>query len=251
MTDIHLSTAATDAATNARRANLIHGVPALVSAILLAAVVWWLVPWFIAVLAAVGTGVFVAWWSSRSAVPIALRSVAAERSEPSDNPRYHNLVDGLCVAAGVRVPTLHVIDDPAANALATGSRSDRASLAVTSGLLERLNPVELEGVLAHCLARIATNEIAPATALLPILARLGPLGAKTRSAVIDEHHLWRSDVAAVATTQYPPGLIGALDHMRTATEPHRAGPALDHLWIIPAGAEPRDLDVRIAALREL
>ena len=64
-------------------------------------------------------------------------------------PRYHNLVEGLCIASGLPKPRLYIVDDPAPNAFATGRNPKHAAIAVTTGLLEKMNRVELEGVLAH------------------------------------------------------------------------------------------------------
>ena len=79
-------------------------------------------------------------------------ALAASRAKPADGPeyqRYHNLVEGLCIAAGLPKPRLYVVDDPAPNAFATGRNPKHAALAVTTGLLEMMNRVELEGVIAH------------------------------------------------------------------------------------------------------
>lgn len=94
---------------------------------------------------------------------IALR---VTRARPADGPeyrRYHNLVEGLCIAAGLPKPRLYVIDDPAPNAFATGRNPEHAAIAVTTGLLETMNRVELEGVLAHELSHIKNSDILIAT----------------------------------------------------------------------------------------
>ena len=84
-------------------------------------------------------------------------AIAASRAKPADETeyrRYHNLVEGLCIAAGLPKPRLYVVDDPAPNAFATGRNPKHAALAVTTGLLEVMNRVELEGVhRARALAR--------------------------------------------------------------------------------------------------
>src|SRR5262249_58959233 len=77
--------------------------------------------------------------------------------------RYHNLVEGLCVAAGLPKPRLYVIDDPGLNAFATGRNPAHSAIAVTSGLLGAMNRVELEGVLAHELAPIKNDDILAST----------------------------------------------------------------------------------------
>jgi heat shock protein HtpX len=89
-------------------------------------------------------------------------AIAASRATPADETeyrRYHNLVEGLCIAAGLPKPKLYVVDDPAPNAFATGRNPKHAALAVTTGLLDVMNRVELEGVIAHELSHVKNYDI--------------------------------------------------------------------------------------------
>jgi heat shock protein HtpX len=89
-------------------------------------------------------------------------AIAASRAKPADEAeyrRYHNLVEGLCIAAGLPKPKLYVVNDPAPNAFATGRNPKHSAVAVTTGLLEVMNRVELEGVLAHELSHIKNYDI--------------------------------------------------------------------------------------------
>jgi heat shock protein HtpX len=100
-----------------------------------------------------------AWGSYYNSDKIA---IAASRAKPADETeyrRYHNLVEGLCIAAGLPKPKLFVVDDPAPNAFATGRNPKHSSVAVTTGLLDVMNRVELEGVLAHELSHIKNYDI--------------------------------------------------------------------------------------------
>jgi heat shock protein HtpX len=93
-------------------------------------------------------------------------ALAASRAKPADGPeyrRYHNLVEGLIIAAGLPKPRLYVVDDPAPNAFATGRNPKHAALAVTTGLLEKMNRVELEGVIAHELSHVKNYDILVST----------------------------------------------------------------------------------------
>jgi heat shock protein HtpX len=93
-------------------------------------------------------------------------ALAASRAKPADETeyrRYHNLVEGLCIAAGLPKPKLYIVDDPAPNAFATGRNPKHASLAVTTGLLEMMNRVELEGVIAHELSHVKNYDILAGT----------------------------------------------------------------------------------------
>ena len=108
---------------------------------------------------AIVIAIAMAWTSYFASDRIAL---AASRAKPADGPeyaRYHNLVEGLCIAAGLPKPRLYVVDDPAPNAFATGRNPKHAAVAVTTGLLEKMNRVELEGVLAHELSHVRNYDI--------------------------------------------------------------------------------------------
>ena len=112
---------------------------------------------------AIVIAIAMAWTSYFASDKIAL---AASRAKPADGPeyaRYHNLVEGLCIAAGLPKPRLYVVEDPAPNAFATGRNPQHAALAVTTGLLEIMNRVELEGVIAHELSHVRNYDILVST----------------------------------------------------------------------------------------
>ena len=85
--------------------------------------------------------------------------------------RLHNLVEGLCIAGGLPKPRLYIVDDPSPNAFATGRDPKHAAVAVTTGLLEKLNRVELEGVLAHELSHIKNYDILVSTLAVTMVGR--------------------------------------------------------------------------------
>ncbi len=113
----------------------------------------------IAVIFAAGMA-FMGYWKSDS---VALAMSRAKPADPHEYARYHNLIDGLCIAAGLPKPRLYVIQDHAPNAFATGRNPQHAAIAVTTGLLEKMNRVELEGVLAHELSHIKNYDILVST----------------------------------------------------------------------------------------
>ena len=92
--------------------------------------------------------------SYASSDKIALSATHAHEADPNQFPQLHNLVEQMALAAGIPKPKVYVVHDPAPNAFATGRNPDSASVAVTTGLLEKMNRDELEGVLAHELAHI-------------------------------------------------------------------------------------------------
>ena len=216
---------------------------------------------------------------------LALRRLGARPSDPALQPRYHNLVEGLCESAGLPMPRLWLVDSDAANALALGRGPAESAVVVTRGLIEQLNRVELEGVLAVELSHIRglsarLGSSAVVLGGLPGLllearrrggnALLGALGTVLlvlfplrRLAVPPRRHL-QADESAAYLTRYPPGLIAAL--RKLAADEHGAEVAnlgLNHLWVVapnPATSASRldrmfdshpSLDERIERLREL
>lgn len=105
----------------------------------------------------------IAFGSYWKADAIALRVSRAQPADPQQYQRLHNLVEGLCIAAGLPKPGVYIVDDPAPNAFATGRNPDHAAIAVTTGLLDMLNRVELEGVVAHELSHIRNYDILVST----------------------------------------------------------------------------------------
>lgn len=118
-------------------------------------------PYFgiVALLIAGGSAAF-AYWKSDS---IALRVSRAQPASLEEYGRLHNIVEGLCIAGGLPKPRIYVVEDPSPNAFATGRDPKHAAIAVTTGLLEKLNRVELEGVLAHELSHIKNYDILVST----------------------------------------------------------------------------------------
>jgi heat shock protein HtpX len=118
-------------------------------------------PVFIAVAAVIaGASAAFSYWKSDA---IALRVSRARPASVEEYGRLHNIVEGLCIAAGLPKPRLYIVDDPSPNAFATGRDPKHAAIAVTTGLLEKLNRVELEGVLAHELSHIKNYDILVST----------------------------------------------------------------------------------------
>jgi heat shock protein HtpX len=76
-----------------------------------------------------------------------------------EQPRLHNIVEGLSIAAGIPKPRVYVVPEQAPNAFATGRDPEHASIAVTEGLLATMNRVELEGVIGHELAHVLDRDI--------------------------------------------------------------------------------------------
>lgn len=103
---------------------------------------------------------------------IALAVSRAVPADPVEYRRLHNLVEGLCIASGLPKPRVYVVNDPAPNAFATGRNPKHAALAVTTGLLERMNRVELEGVIAHELSHIRNYDILVSTLAVTLVGAI-------------------------------------------------------------------------------
>jgi len=112
---------------------------------------------------------FTSYWKSDS---IALAVSRAVPADPTTYQRLHNLVEGLCIAGGLPKPKVYVINDPAPNAFATGRNPQHAAIAITTGLLEKMNRVELEGVVAHELSHIRNYDILVSTIAVTLVGSI-------------------------------------------------------------------------------
>ncbi len=124
--------------------------------------------WWGAVFAFVISGIlaFGSYWKSDA---VALAVSRAEPADPNTYKRLYNLVEGLCIASGLPMPRIYIVHDPAPNAFATGRNPQHAAIAVTTGLLEKLNRVELEGVLAHELSHVKNYDILISTVAVTLV----------------------------------------------------------------------------------
>ncbi|HVD69573.1 MAG TPA: M48 family metalloprotease, partial [Actinomycetota bacterium] len=98
-------------------------------------------------------------WSYFSGDKVVLASTRAKLVTPDEQPRLHNIVEGLAIAAGVPKPKVYVVPEQAPNAYATGRDPEHSSIAVTEGLLAMMNRVELEGVIGHEMSHVVDRDI--------------------------------------------------------------------------------------------
>jgi heat shock protein HtpX len=117
----------------------------------------------------------IAFGSYWKADAIALTVSRARPADPEEYRRLYNLVEGLTIAGGLPMPRIYIIDDPAPNAFATGRNPQHAAVAVTTGLLEMMNRVELEGVLAHELSHIRNYDILVSTLAVTLVGAIALL----------------------------------------------------------------------------
>jgi heat shock protein HtpX len=90
---------------------------------------------------------------------LVLASTRAREVTAQEQPRLHNIVEGLSIAAGIPKPKVYLVPELAPNAFATGRDPEHSSVAVTQGLLETMNRVELEGVIGHELSHVVDRDV--------------------------------------------------------------------------------------------
>ena len=120
-----------------------------------------------------GASAFAGYYASDK---IALAISHARPVTKEEFPYLYNVVEGLTIAAGLPAPRCYVIDDTAPNAFATGRNPDHSVICVTTGLLEKLNRVELEGVVSHEMAHIKNYDIRLQTLAVVMVGVIALLG---------------------------------------------------------------------------
>jgi len=187
----------------------------------------------------------------------------------ADAPRYHRIVENLCIATGTPMPHLYVVDDPAPNAFATGRTPEEAAITVTTGLFELMTDRELEGVLGHELAHIRNYDIRVSLLVFGLVVAVGmladialrvaffgggrrggngqsqlvfmlfgvvaaivaPLLAGVVQASISRQREYLADATSALTTRDPDALASALAKLDANAQPLRkVNTAMAHLW---------------------
>jgi len=229
--------------------------------------VWW---WIGLIVAGLITAVII-WRRMNNRVTRILEAFGAEPVDARDHARFCNLVQGLCLAAGIPEPQLWVVNDDARNmaSLHDGPFSSAGSIVVTDGLLAVVERVELEGLVSEAISRLRSGDARTATLAHGLLAPaidgplqpIGrPLAGFTMGRLFSEARDLDSDQRAVRMTRYPPGLVAAFATVQKGAV-HPASSALSdrHLWLISptetgGGAEivsRASLELRMDALSEL
>lgn len=221
------------------------------------------------------------WFSDK----IALRMTGAHQTTRDQNPDLWNIVENLSITAGLPMPKVYIIEDPAPNAFATGRNPEHAVVAVTTGLLSVLERNELEGVIAHELSHIGNRDmlvmtvavvLAGAIAMLadffmrslsfggdrrdrhPIFLIFGivgiilaPLAAQLIQMAVSRKREYLADASGALLTRYPEGLASALEKISAYGAPmRRAHHATAHLFISDpfGGVGKRSVAQRIGGL---
>ena len=224
---------------------------------------WWITA-FILVFAG-GYATVQYFFADREALALSgARAVSREEA-----PRYHRLVENLCITTGTPMPRLYVVTDPAPNAFATGRTPEEASITVTTGLFEIMTDRELEGVLGHELAHIRNYDIRVSLVVFGLVVAVGiladvmmrvaffggrgrgnnqaqlvfmlfgiiaavvaPLLAGLVQAAISRQREYLADATSAMTTRDPDGLASALGKLGEYGRPlATASTSMAHLWI--------------------
>lgn len=219
-------------------------------------------PWLVALIIAVVAGAAVVGGLRLAAWRLLIRLTGATAPHGEAEETLANVLEGLCMNHGIPTPELRVIRSDSVNALAVARTPAHAAIVVTTGAVEQLERIALEGLMAHHLCRIRRGDAAFETLAGILLA--WPLGAagwlrrRVMSRVLPAGRSLQADFEAVSLTRYPPGLLSALMTLssQTAEVPSATVAAL-HLWIdepdwgvADSIRHPR-LETRIAALNEL
>lgn len=219
----------------------------------------WIVP--IAVAIAL-IGVWGSYWSSDK---IVLKLTNAHVIDHATAPQLFNVVDEVRIAAGLPMPTVAIVDDPAPNAFATGRDPDHAVIAFTTGILNSMDREQLQGVTAHEMAHVGNRDtlvmaVAATTAgLIAIIADVGmrmafftrrdngnpiamiiglvilllaPIAALLMRSAVSRKRESLADATAVQFTRNPAGLRRALETLAAdSTVVHERSTAVSHVWI--------------------
>jgi heat shock protein HtpX len=218
--------------------------------------------------AAVGISLFMNiasyWFADKMVIKMA-GAKAIEKKE--DYPELWNIVENLSITAGLPMPKLYIIEDPAPSAFATGRNPNHSAIAVTTGILPLLTRAELEGVIAHELSHIGNRDMLVATVVvvlagvISILADvalrasmfgggnsenrnpitivfgvmaifLAPLAATIMKLAVTRQREFLADASGALLTRYPEGLASALQKIEKFAQPmQRVSTATAHLYI--------------------
>jgi heat shock protein HtpX len=207
------------------------------------------------------------WYSDK----IVLAMTKAKPIQKADNPELYRIVENLCITAGLPLPKIFILEEKQLNAFATGRNAKHAVIAVTKGLLNKLDKVELEGVIAHELSHIGNKDMLLGTVIVVLVgiivllsnwflrigfrsrrsgdsddnksagllillgivaAILAPIAGNLIKLAISRKREFLADVGGALLTRYPEGLASALEKISQDTNIMQvANNATSHLFI--------------------
>ena len=206
------------------------------------------------------------WYSDKVALAVAgAKEVSREKS-----PDLYRILENLSIAAGLPTPKIYIVPEAAPNAFATGRDPEHAAIAVTAGLIQKLDKTELEGVLAHELSHVGNRDILLSTVVVVLvgfvsllanwffqsmfwggfrnrennnngglflligiaLSVIAPISATLIQLAISRKREMLADASGALLTRYPEGLISALEKISADPTPLKgATEATAHLWL--------------------
>lgn len=210
----------------------------------------------------------ISYWHSDKIVLAMARAIPVERK---DNPELYNIVENLAIAGGLPTPKIYAVNEAAPNAFATGRDPRHSVIAVTTGLLNKLDRSELEGVISHELSHIGNRDMLLSTAVVILVgfislisdmfirsmfwsgrsrrnernegggiifligivfAILTPIAATLMQLAISRKREFLADASGALLTRYPEGLARALEKISADSTPMpTANNTTSHLWI--------------------
>jgi heat shock protein HtpX len=220
---------------------------------------------WIAVIISVAMSFTSYWYSDK----IVLSMSKAKEVKKDDYPEFYRITENLSITKGLPIPRLFVIDDPHPNAFATGRNPEHGVVAVTTGLLEKLNRQELEGVVAHEMAHIENYDILISSVVVVLVGVvilvadiffrmaffggtrnregkggvfiliiavvfmiLAPVLAQIMKFAISRKREYLADTTAVLSTRYPEGLASALEKIsKDPNQLRTASNSTAHMYI--------------------
>ena len=219
-----------------------------------------------AVLLSTGMSIASYWWSDQ----IVIKSTGARLLPDAEAPDLHNIIENLAITAGLPKPKIYLVNSAQPNAFATGRDPEHAVVAVTTGLLERMNRSELEGILAHELSHVGNRDMLVSTVVVVlvgviqllsdiflrsmwwggnrdreggqaqaifmlagiVLSLLAPFAAILIQLAVSRKREYLADASGALLTRYPEGLASALEKLAADNTPMRqANHATAHLWL--------------------
>ncbi|MEK7631182.1 MAG: M48 family metallopeptidase [Patescibacteria group bacterium] len=206
------------------------------------------------------------WWSDK----LVIATTGAKELKDAEAPDLHNIIENLAITAGLPKPRIYLVQTAQPNAFATGRNPQHAMIAVTTGLLERMNRTELEGVLAHEMSHIGNRDMLVSTVAVVLvgviqlmadmfirrmwwsgsdrerggqaqivfiiigiaLSLLAPLLATLMQLAVSRRREYLADASGALLTRYPEGLASALEKLAQDHTPMaQANHATAHLWL--------------------
>ena len=193
--------------------------------------------------------IFYALFQYKISIVITLKINGAELISKKDAPEFYSIVESLSITAGLPMPKLYIINDSSMNAFAAGTDPENSVICATTGLLENMDKVEIEGVMAHEISHIKNYDIRVSMAAVALTAVIGvlsdivlrfiflndddedsknpialilglffvlisPLLATITRLAISRQREFLADATAVSLTRYPDGLISALEKLK-------------------------------------